>query len=703
LAKSAWPKIHQGALNGGLGLGKGAKGTLAWSFTPLGYPNTGITVGPDGVCYFETAGGYQCAYNPDGSQKWVTKISSGSTANTGSNAAVGPDGTIYVNDTTLSAYTPDGGVKWKSQYGGGANQQPVIGSDGTIYVGTYFETSGLAAINPDGTLKWAFSGVGAASSSPAIGPDGTIYVACSDNKLHAISPSGTELWAFTMGLTLSGSKPALGSDGTIYITTGANQQGSSANIAGFYAVNPDGTSKWSYSVPNTIISSETLGADGTIYIGTNYGNLFALNSDGSTKWQADFGATIWSIMIDPSGTVYVLVAAGGNSVLFAYNADGTLKWRYNALNQYLIYAQMVNGNICLAGQSSLLSDVGPNGVPISTTELFIHVTSSPVLAIDNTIYVGADDGYLHAINPDGSLKWKFATKGVITSSPAIASDGTIYAVTSEGSCYAVASTGTLKWNVSVGWIGQSSPTIGPDGTVYVASAYGVYAINPGGTIKWTCDSVGSTESAPAISADGTLYITTIDDYGNTYLNAVNSVGTLKWKVNIGNAYDWATKLNPSVDPVIGQDGTIYVFSGMNLTVFTPSGSVKWTYPLGPNGGTNPCIGPDGTIYVGSNTANNIDPSCILALNSDGSLKWQYADLAGRYEGDLSVGADGTVYAQPYLSGQAYQSGLIEAINSKGVLKWGLKLPMLLWPYVCSPTIGADGTIYIGGPSLFAIK
>jgi len=35
------------------------------------------------------------------------------------------------------------------------------------------------------------------------------------------------------------------------------------------------------------------------------------------------------------------------------------------------------------------------------------VESSPVIAQNGTIYVGSLDHYLYAINPNGSLKWKF--------------------------------------------------------------------------------------------------------------------------------------------------------------------------------------------------------------------------------------------------------------------------------------------------------
>jgi hypothetical protein len=47
-------------------------------------------------------------------------------------------------------------------------------------------------------LKWVFT-AGVRLSSPAIGGDGTIYVASSDKKLYAVNPDGTMKWSFLMG------------------------------------------------------------------------------------------------------------------------------------------------------------------------------------------------------------------------------------------------------------------------------------------------------------------------------------------------------------------------------------------------------------------------------------------------------------------------------------------------------------------------
>ena len=73
------------------------------------------------------------------------------------------------------------------------------------------------------------------------------------------------------------------------------------------------------------------------------------------------------------------------------------------------------------------------------------ISSSPAIGEDGTIYVGANDGRLYAINPNGTLKWSFETGDKITSSPAVAKDGTIYVGSYDGYVYAINPDGSLKW------------------------------------------------------------------------------------------------------------------------------------------------------------------------------------------------------------------------------------------------------------------
>ena len=142
------------------------------------------------------------------------------------------------------------------------------------------------------------------------------------------------------------------------------------------------------------------------------------------------------------------------------------------------------------------------------------IYSNPAIGDDGTIYVGSEDGFLYAINPDGSEKWKFKTASSIHSSPAIGNDGTIYVGSDDNYLYAINPDGSLKWKFKTDYSIYSSPAIGDDGTIYVASmedSY-LYAINPDGILKWEYKIGGWNNSSPAIGDDGTIYIGTTNGY-----------------------------------------------------------------------------------------------------------------------------------------------------------------------------------------------
>ena len=63
--------------------------------------------------------------------------------------------------------------------------------------------------------------------------------------------------------------------------------------------------------------------------------------------------------------------------------------------------------------------------------------SSPAIASDGTIYVGSWDNKLYALNPDGTLKWSYATGNWVYSSPAIGADGTLYVGSWDNKLYAI--------------------------------------------------------------------------------------------------------------------------------------------------------------------------------------------------------------------------------------------------------------------------
>ncbi len=324
----------------------------------------------------------------------------------------------------------------------------------------------------------------------------------------------------------------------------------------------DGTELWRFGTDDTIRSSPVIGVDGTIYVGSNDGNMYAVNPDGTEKWRFETDDSIRSSpVIGVDGTIYV---GSRDYNVYAINTDGTEKWRF---------------------------DIGGD------------VSSPPAIGADGTIYIGSLDGRVHAINPDGSEKWNFTTGGSVHSSPAIDDYGTIY-VGSGGRIFAINPNGTEKWRYGDHKILYSTPAIGSDGTIYTVQVDGLWsssllAIETDGTVKWRRFNIyGWIISSPAISEDGTIF------FGVSYrLFAVNPDGTEKWNISTYGGKRIS----------IGGDGTIYARSPSTdrpegLGAIHPDGSEIWNFSTEEDAGhydigSSAVIGEDGTIYFGSLDGN----------------------------------------------------------------------------------------------------
>jgi hypothetical protein len=314
----------------------------------------------------------------------------------------------------------------------------------------------------------------------------------------------------------------------------------------------------------------------------------------------------------------------------------------------------------------------------------------PVIGIDGTIYIAAQ-GKLHAINPDGTVKWIYdPSPDVIVESPAIGPDGTIYAPGSDvpfsnGFLFAFNPDGSLKWKsryTNLYW--QGLLTIGNDGTIYTAAgACGgnreYYAISPDGSLKWTfINGQGCTGvAAPAVGPDGTVYAPT---GGLAALSPTD--GQLKWRLS----------LSCLCPPAIAPDGTIYLNAG-DLHAINPDGTTKWIVPgagYWNNWNQSPAIGSDGTIYSAGIGYR------FHAINPDGTTKWIKEGLGP--EAHIALSSDGILY----FSGFGYWGA---ASTTNGEIIWTFVPPQAGYADAfASPAISADGTVYFSGASgLYAFK
>ena len=326
---------------------------------------------------------------------------------------------------------------------------------------------------------------------------------------------GSVRWAFsTVSSSSQGaivSSPSIGSDGTIYVgmqlgdTTSTNPSGK------VFAITPSGALKWSYSTGDWVDSSPTIGPDGVIYFGCWDSYLYALRPDGTLKWKFKAGTYLSSSpAIGPNGEIYI---GCGNGLLYALNPDGTQKWTFPTL---------------------------------------FWIDSTPSIAPDGTVYITSLDNSIYAINPNGTQKWLYSAGNDIVSSPAIASDGTIYFGSRDLMLHALKSNGELKWTFRTTDTIESSPVVGENGTIYFTSTGGrIYAVNPDGTEQWRYPSTGnpslaSLYSTPVVRKDGSIVFGSSDKA----IFAIRQNGTLLWTTAVG---DWADS-----SPSIGPDGAIFI-------------------------------------------------------------------------------------------------------------------------------------------------
>jgi hypothetical protein len=263
------------------------------------------------------------------SNKWVLALPSNGGVGYGS-PAIGSDGTIYIAGGSLCAVRPNGTLKWA--YPSVAVATPAIGRDNNIYIQG---ASYLYAITPEGTLRWSGSGGGGSVvfSSAVAGSDGSVYIASgSIYTFYALNSNGTDKWSAPFGEAgfLAGDSAAIGADGTIYATSAA-----------LYAFSREGNTLWVSHDPlgnQCYAPSPSIGKNGTIYVATSwnfdfgYGfSLYAIDSAAGLQWNVKTNLHggpclfVSSPAIDSAGNIiltagnFLFVITSSGNVLYAFH------------------------------------------------------------------------------------------------------------------------------------------------------------------------------------------------------------------------------------------------------------------------------------------------------------------------------------------------------------------------------------------------
>lgn len=321
-------------------------------------------------------------------------------------------------DVKLFAYdTSSGDQRWAFDVtakmnelnpGGGASTiytSPAVGANGDVYIvvrdlknPAKLREFFLFAVGSNGTLKWTYKAPDSNvyAVTPAIDAAGNIYFGHRGKKLIVLSPEkGSVVKEIPLDVeVLSGL--SLSKDGTIYF-------GSSKDNGYFGYDYSTGTQKFVYQneLGGTALkgNSYTIGADGTIYTVAELksgGAVIALNPDGTEKWVYKTPGSIVNggVAIGADGTLY---ANGGKALdeeasagVYALNKDGSLKWHYATTEDVTSCVPVVDnrGYVHFVSDKAVYYVVKPDGNLLASSELGVKCASSPVMDANGMLYVG---------------------------------------------------------------------------------------------------------------------------------------------------------------------------------------------------------------------------------------------------------------------------------------------------------------------------
>ena len=231
---------------------------------------------------------------------------------------------IYTgNEDWVRAFNPDGTERWTYVQTPRAfvTQDIAVGPDGNVYV---LATSGLGifSLTPEGELRWAtpepygrpFVGYTEIVFGPGPDDNDQLYFSANGNTRAIRLEDGAEVFR-------------MGSIGTLAVSpVDATLHGS------YFAYFSDGTFAWQFD--EFLNGTPTIGSSGTHYSTTSMitPRLYAINPDGSERWSSTLDESAYKVDVDPTesqivmGTYDVLTTPA--AMLGADAANGHELWRF---------------------------------------------------------------------------------------------------------------------------------------------------------------------------------------------------------------------------------------------------------------------------------------------------------------------------------------------------------------------------------------
>ena len=337
------------------------------------------------------------------------------------------------------------------------------------------------------------------------------------------------------------------------------------------------TLKWAMDLENGAIDTAVMVVDGMEYVITggklNYttyeydtnSTIFCLNASGGTVWEASIGKgyQVGSPLVY-AGMVIVPSASGK---VFAFDAKiGAALWSFDthSATSFGVTSSPIAylGKIVFATGNGKIFSLNENGTQAwNRTIASVIYSSSPSVA-NHTIYIGADDGKLHALAANGSAElWSVSIGSKVRGSPILMGDMIVVSYVNNspagGGLAAIGYDGVMKWQTATS-ASPASATLTSVGFASITPS-GVTMIDFNGVLVWNVSlGTGFPGAAPS-TVNGSIFLVTNE--ANSRLIALSNQGEIYWQQVLSPA-QYALSAPTFSDGVLyvsSDNGKIYAF------------------------------------------------------------------------------------------------------------------------------------------------
>ncbi|HEX2319290.1 MAG TPA: PQQ-binding-like beta-propeller repeat protein [Streptosporangiaceae bacterium] len=294
---------------------------------------------------------------------------------------------------TLSAvHILTGALAWSASVGGAVDSSPAVDTAAGLVVAGSSNDKVSAFNEHTGKPAWTVKTGGRVRSSPLIFHN-VVYVGADDHKLYAIAEkSGKILWTATVAGAIDGS-PALDQAASVLVVGDA-----SGGVTAFHIGGASPSRRWHASAGGAVEGSLVI-AQGRVFVGAANGTVSSFTAaTGQHNWSKSLGHTsITGAMAYQKSHLYI--GASDDSLTALHTGNGSTMWA-EPLAGPVTGVSVTDGMLFAESSNGTVTGLRIGGEVVWLAKTGAGLSGTPVI-MDNSVFVGAEDGGLYCFTPFG--------------------------------------------------------------------------------------------------------------------------------------------------------------------------------------------------------------------------------------------------------------------------------------------------------------